>query len=272
MVSHGAETADEADGSGVDKRRILILGGTAEARDLASRLALRADLDVTLSLAGRTVDPAPQPVPVRTGGFGGVEGLAEYLSSNHIDLVIDATHPFARQISANTERAAERAGARLIRLERAGWQPVEGDRWTHVATLDDAVIALGHVPRRVFLAIGRQEAFHFNVAPQHHYLVRSIDPVEPPLTAPSVDYVLTRGPFAIDNEMALFRQHRIDVLVSKNSGGEATYAKIAAARALGLPVIMVDRGASGRITNVETIEEALRLLDHVASGARNRGV
>ncbi|MFD1327726.1 cobalt-precorrin-6A reductase [Mycoplana ramosa] len=256
----------------MDKRRILILGGTTEARELASRLSRRADLDVTLSLAGRTIDPAPQPVPVRTGGFGGAAGLADYLAAHGIDLLVDATHPFARQISANAEQAADQAGTPLIRLERTGWQPVAGDRWTRAATLEEAVGALGPQPRRVFLAIGRQEAFHFNAAPQHHYLVRSVDPVDPPLTVPSVDYILARGPFAVDDEIALLRDHRIEVVLSKNSGGEATYAKIAAARALGLPVILVDRGRQGRVPMAQTVEEALRLIDHVASAGRKRGV
>lgn len=263
---------ESRDRSGVDKRRILILGGTTEARELARLLAARDDLEVTVSLAGRTIDPAPQPVPVRTGGFGGAEGLADYLATNRIDLLIDATHPFARQISVNAERAADHSDTPLLRLERTGWQPIEGDRWTPVATVKEAAAALGAEPRRVFLAIGRQEAFHFNAAPQHHYLVRSVDPVDPPLTAPSVEYLLARGPFAVEGEIALLKEHRIDVIVSKNSGGEATYAKIAAARALGLPVLMVDRARHGRVTTAETVEEALRLIDHVASGGRKRGV
>lgn len=227
---------------------------------------------MTLSLAGRTIDPAPQAAPTRTGGFGGAAGLADYLAANSIDLLIDATHPFARQISINAEQAADRAGTPLIHLERTGWQPVEGDRWNHVATLADAVGALGAEPRRVFLAIGRQEAFHFNAAPQHCYIVRSVDPVEPPLAVPSVDYILARGPFAVEDETALLRDHRIEVVVSKNSGGEATYAKIAAARALNIPVILVDRGRQGGVTTAETVADALRLIDHVASAGRKRGV
>lgn len=256
----------------MDKQRILILGGTAEARELAGRLAQRDNLEVTLSLAGRTLDPAPQPVPVRTGGFGGVQGLAGYLADNRIDLLIDATHPFARQISANAERAAERTATAMIRLQRAGWQPVAGDRWTPVASLPDAVATLGAEPRRVFLAIGRQEAHHFNAAPQHAYLVRSVDPLDPPLTVPEVDYVLARGPFVEADEVALLRDHRIDVVVSKNSGGAATYAKIAAARTLGLPVIMVERTGSGHVPTAQTIDEALALIGHVASDGRKRGV
>jgi precorrin-6A/cobalt-precorrin-6A reductase len=252
--------------------RILILGGTAEARELAERLARRDTLQVTLSLAGRTLDPAPQPVPTRTGGFGGVQGLHDYLRLNRIDLLVDATHPFARQISANAERAAVMSDTPVIRLQRAGWQQVEGDRWMGVRTLTEAVTALGTEPRRVFLAIGRQEAHHFNAAAQHRYLVRSVDPVDPPLTVPDATYILARGPFAVEDEIDLLRHHRIDVIVSKNSGGEATYAKIAAARMLGLPVIMVERTGSDNVPTAETVDAALALIDHVASACRKRGV
>ncbi|WP_439618105.1 cobalt-precorrin-6A reductase [Shinella sp.] len=256
----------------MDKRRILILGGTTEARDLASRLAERPDLAVTLSLAGRTLDPAPQPVPVRSGGFGGVEGLAAYLDDEAIDLLIDATHPFARQISANAHAASHTTGVPLLRLERLGWDETEGDRWTRVPSTDAAVAAVGDEPRRVLLAIGRQEAKTFDAAPQHHYLVRSVDPVDPPLDAPHVEYLLARGPFAVEAEVALLRDHRIDVIVSKNSGGDATHGKIVAARILGLPVVLVERAEDGKGHRAETVEDALRLADHLLASFRNRGV
>ncbi|MFT4162782.1 cobalt-precorrin-6A reductase [Shinella sp.] len=256
----------------MDKRRILILGGTTEARDLAARLAGRADLAITLSLAGRTLDPAPQPVPVRSGGFGGAEGLAAYLRGEAIDLLIDATHPFARQISANARAASEATGIPLLRLERLGWEEMEGDRWTRIASIPDAVAALGTEPRRVFLAIGRQEAKAFDAAPQHHYLVRSVDPVDPPLDAPHVEYLLARGPFPVEAEVELLRDRRIEVIVSKNSGGDATHGKIAAARILGLPVILVERAAGGHSHPAGTIEEALRLADHLLGAFRKRGV
>jgi precorrin-6A/cobalt-precorrin-6A reductase len=256
----------------LDTKRILILGGTTEARDLAALLAGRADLAITLSLAGRTLDPAPQPVPVRHGGFGGVEGLADYLRDHAIDLVIDATHPFARQISANAEAATQATGVPLIRLERHGWDKVEGDDWLHVGSIADAMAALGETPKRVFLTIGRQEAKRFDTAPQHHYLVRSIDPVDPPLEAPHVDYLLARGPFAVEAEVELLKQHRIDIVVSKNSGGDATYSKIIAARILGLPVVLVDRDPDGTGNRASTVDEALRLADHALSPDRKRGV
>lgn len=270
MESHGA--AVERVGSGVDKKRILILGGTAEARELAARLADRDDLAMTLSLAGRTIDPAPQPVPVRSGGFGGVAGLVDYLGAQAIDLLIDATHPFARQISANARAASRETGIPLLRLERHGWDETDGDRWTRVATMAGAVAALGKDPRRVFLAIGRQEAKAFDAAPQHHYLVRSVDPVDPPLDAPQVEYLLARGPFAVEDEVALLREHRIEVIVSKNSGGEATHGKIVAARILGLPVVLVERTAADDGHRAGTAEEAERLADHLLTSLRKRGV
>ena len=256
----------------MDKRRILILGGTTEARDLAGLLGERADLAVTLSLAGRTLDPAPQPVPVRTGGFGGAEGLAVYLASHAIDLLIDATHPFARQISANARAAGKAAGVPLVRLERLGWEEAPGDRWTRVASVADAVAGLGETPRRVFLAIGRQEAKAFDAAPQHHYLVRSVDPVDPPLAAPHVDYLLARGPFAVEAEVDLLRDHAINVVVSKNSGGEATHGKIVAARILGLPVVLIERAVAADDHRAESVADALRLADHLLASFRKRGV
>lgn len=256
----------------MDKRRILILGGTTEGRDLAARLAGRTDLAVTLSLAGRTLDPAPQPVPVRSGGFGGAEGLAAYLRGEAIDLLIDATHPFARQISGNARAASEATGIPLLRLERLGWEETDGDRWTRVTSTSAAVATLGEKPRRVFLAIGRQEAKAFDAAPQHHYLVRSVDPVDPPLDTPHVEYLLARGPFAVEAEVDLLRDRRIDVIVSKNSGGDATYGKIAAARILGLPVVLVERTTAGDSRHAGTVEEALRLADHLITAFRKRGV
>jgi precorrin-6A/cobalt-precorrin-6A reductase len=252
--------------------RILILGGTAEARQLAGRLAGRAGLEVTLSLAGRTALPAAQPVPVRVGGFGGAAGLANYLVGERVDVLIDATHPYANVISANAVEAARRSGMPLLALRRPPWIAVPGDRWIAVSDVREAVRAIGQTPRRVFVALGRNELKPFGDAPQHYYLIRSVDPVEPPLPLPHVGYVTGRGPFGEADDRALLIEHRIDVVIAKNSGGTATYGKIAAARALGLDVIMLRRPPAPDGAAVETIEDAIAWLDHALTSATARGV
>jgi precorrin-6A/cobalt-precorrin-6A reductase len=246
-------------------RRVLILGGTAEARQLAERLVIRSGLEVMVSLAGRTARPAVQPVPVRIGGFGGLEGLAAFLAAERFDVLIDATHPYATVISANAERAATACGVVFLALKRPGWIAIAGDRWTEVGDVRAAVKALGTDPRRVFVALGRTELAPFVEAPQHHYLVRTVDPVEPPLAVPRATYVLGRGPFGESDDRALLVTHGVETLVTKNSGGSATYGKIAAARTLGLPVIMLRRPklAVTAGASVETIEDAVAWLDHV---------
>lgn len=253
-------------------QNILILGGTTEARRLAERVAGRGDLCVTLSLAGRTATPAALPVPVRIGGFGGAEGLAGYLLAERIDILIDATHPYAAVISANAAHAAQTAGVPLIAFRRAPWQSVAGDRWTEVADMGAAVDALGAAPRRVFLALGRKEVAPFERAPQHHYVIRSVDPIEPKLAVPHADYILARGPFSEASDRALLIDRRIDIVVSKNSGGTATYGKIAAARALGIPVVMLRRPLLPDVPIVDTVEAALALIDHAPAPEAVRGV
>jgi precorrin-6A/cobalt-precorrin-6A reductase len=239
---------------------------------LAEALASRTDFDVVLSLAGRTVDPLPQAVPVRVGGFGGAEGLAGFLKEQRIDLMIDATHPFANVISANAGTAVKIANVQAFALRRNEWSPVEGDCWRSVETVPSAIAALGPSPRNVFLAIGRQEAHAADAAPIHHYLVRSVDPIDPPLQAPDVAYVLARGPFGLNEEMQLMRDHSVDVVITKNSGGSATYAKIEAARLLGIEVIMVQRQSTADMPSIGTVEAALCHIDHLASVAMKRGV
>jgi len=252
--------------------RILILGGTTEARQLAERLAPRRDLDVRLSLAGRTRSPVPHPVPVRVGGFGGAEAMAEYLRSERIDALVDATHPYAAVISANAAQAAIISGVRLLALRRSPWTPVAGDHWTEVADTREAAHALGPLPRRIFLALGRNELAPFIGAPQHFYLVRSVDPVEPPLAVPHASYIQARGPFSEAHDHALLAEHKIDVLVCKNSGGPAAYGKIAAARALGVAVIMLRRPALPDVPAVEAVDDAVRWLDHAQTVLDARGV
>jgi precorrin-6A/cobalt-precorrin-6A reductase len=252
--------------------RILILGGTAEARQVAGRLAGRTGLEIRLSLAGRTATPAAQPVPIRVGGFGGADGLAKYLVAERIDALIDATHPYANVISANAVAAARRSGVPSIALWRPPWVAVAGDRWVAVSDVGEAVRAIGQTPRRVFVALGRNELRPFGDAPQHYYLIRSVDPVEPPLPLPHVGYVTGRGPFSEADDHALMTEHRIEIVVAKNSGGTATYGKIAAARVLGIDVIMLRRPPPPDAAAVETIEDAIAWLDHALTSAAARGV
>jgi precorrin-6A/cobalt-precorrin-6A reductase len=252
--------------------RILILGGTTEARQLAGRLATRPDLAVTLSLAGRTAAPAAQPVPLRIGGFGGVAGLADHLRRENIAALIDATHPYAATISANAAAAASRTGVALVALRRPAWTPVAGDHWINVDHMADAVHALGPTPRRVLLSLGRKEIAPFERAPQHRYVVRSVDPVVPPLDVADAVYVTARGPFTEAGERTLLEQHGIELIVAKNSGGAATYGKIAAARALSLPVILLRRPPLAEVAAVATVDETVDWLDHLCALAAARGV
>jgi precorrin-6A/cobalt-precorrin-6A reductase len=242
--------------------RVLILGGTTEARLLAERLAPRRDLAVTLSLAGRTSNPVPHPVPLRVGGFGGAEGLADHLKAGRIDRLIDATHPYAAQMSANAARAAALARIPLLALRRPAWTAIKGDRWTEVVDTHAAAQALGAVARHVFLALGRNEIAPFESAPQHFYLVRSVDPVEPPLAVPHATYIQARGPFREEDDRALLTAHAIDTVVSKNSGGSAAYGKIAAARALGIAVLLLHRPTLPEVAAVESVDDAMSWLDH----------
>ena len=252
--------------------RILILGGTTEARTLGERLARRGGLDVTLSLAGRTASPVPHAVPVRVGGFGGVAGLADYLAKERIDALIDATHPFANIISANAAAAARQTAVPFIALRRPPWTTIAGDRWIDVGDAAAAVSAIGEKPRRVFVALGRNELKPFATAPQHFYLIRSVDPVDPPLPVPFATYVTARGPFSEANDRALMSEHAIEVVIAKNSGGSAAYGKIAAARALGIDVIMLRRPAAPAAPAVETVDDAIAWLDHALTSAAARGV
>jgi precorrin-6A/cobalt-precorrin-6A reductase len=252
--------------------RVLILGGTTEARLLGERLAKRGDLDVVLSLAGRTAAPVPHAVPIRVGGFGGAPGLADYLVAEHIDALIDATHPYANIISENAAAAVRRTSVPFMALRRPPWAAVAGDRWIEVNDTSAAVRAIGEKSRSVFVALGRNELAPFTAAPQHRYLVRSVDPVDPPLPLPHVAYVTARGPFSEADDRALMTAHKIDVVIAKNSGGGAAYGKIAAARALGVDVILLRRPAAPAAPAVETMEDAIAWLDHALTSAAERGV
>jgi len=252
--------------------RILILGGTTEARALGERLAKRGGLDVTLSLAGRTAAPVPHAVPVRVGGFGGAAGLADYLVAEHVDALIDATHPYATIISENAIAAARQTAVPFMTLRRPPWAAVAGDRWIEANDAKAAVSAIGQERRSVFVALGRNELKPFAGAPQHRYLVRSVDPVDPPLPLPQVTYVTARGPFSEADDRALMAAHAIEVVIAKNSGGGAAYGKIAAARTLGIEVIMLRRPAAPDAPAVDTVDEAIAWLDHALTSAAARGV
>ncbi|MGW7264067.1 cobalt-precorrin-6A reductase [Streptomyces sp. NPDC054842] len=221
-------------------RHILVLGGTTEARELAARLAELPGVRVTTSLAGRVSRPGALDGEVRVGGFGGADGLAAWLREHRADAVADATHPFAAGITANAARAAAATGVPAVVLRRPGWTPGPGDVWHPVASLPEAAEVLPRLGRRVFLTTGRLGLAAFAELTALHFLVRSVEPPGPPMP-PRTRVLLARGPFTVAGETALLREHRIDVLVTKDSGGEATSAKLTAARELGVPVVVVRR-------------------------------
>lgn len=221
--------------------RVLILGGTTEASDLAQRLAADHRFETTLSLAGRTSNPRTQPVRMRIGGFGGADGLAAWLEQQAVDAVIDATHPYADQISSNAVTACERLATPLATIIRPAWLPELGDNWLSVASAEAAADALGPEPRRVFLSLGRLELGAFAANSQHHYVARTIEAPDGVVLPHDIRMIFDRGPFDEEAETTLLTREKIDVLVSKNSGGAATYPKIIATRRLGIPVVMIAR-------------------------------
>lgn len=219
----------------------------------------------TVSLAGRVEDPRPQPVPSRIGGFGGVSGLVEYLRAEKVTHVVDATHPFAAQMSAHAVMSCKQAKVPLIALARPPWSSVQGDRWQHVADMPAAVDTLQQASRRIFLAVGRMHLDAFALNPQHFYLLRLVDP---PATAPPFPdhhVIVSRGPFTEHDDAALMRTHGIDLVVSKNAGGQGAYAKIAAARRLSVPVLMIDRPRISQRAEVDDVQGVLDWLGHVGT-------
>jgi len=220
-------------------RRILVLGGTTEARSLADRLALDG-FDTVLSLAGRTASPARSVARMRSGGFGGVAGLAAYLRAEKIERCIDATHPFAARISTNAAAACAQTGVPRIALLRGAWQPVDGDRWIFVDDVQAAVRLLPAMGRRIFVA------FADGLAPlaalELEFVVRRAEPG--PVDLPGARVLVQRGPFARDAERDLLKTERIDAILAKASGGDSARAKLDAARNLGLPVVLLRRPAA----------------------------
>ncbi len=219
--------------------RLLLLGGTTEASALAKVLAHRTDIEATLSLAGRTEAPAKQPLPTRIGGFGGVDGLVGWLRDHRIDVLVDATHPFAAQMSHHAAAAAAIVGIPVAAFGRPAWEKQPGDRWIEVGDLGSAALAIGETKKRVLLTTGRLGLAAFEAAPQHHYVIRTIEHPGDLDGLPDHVLILDRGPFDLDQERTLMSAARIDVVVTKNSGGEATRPKLVAARELGIPVVIV---------------------------------
>jgi precorrin-6A/cobalt-precorrin-6A reductase len=245
--------------SGEHPQRVLILGGTSEAIALATQAAQHPDLEIITALAGRTQHPQV-PGQVRLGGFGGAAGLADYLYSQKICALVDATHPFAAQMSWNAAAAAAITKIPHLILTRSPWQPVKGDRWIEVEDHEAAAAMLPELANRVFLTIGRQELAAYEPLKALWFLMRMIDAPAPDAPIPPGQVVLARGPFTLDNERSLLLTYGIEAIVSKNSGGTATYPKLEAARELGLPVLMIQRPPMPTAQQTGSISDALHWI------------
>ncbi|WP_172677865.1 cobalt-precorrin-6A reductase [Ruegeria sp. 6PALISEP08] len=239
---------------------VLILGGTTEANALAKAIAEQG-IAAVYSYAGRVESPRPQPLPVRVGGFGGSEGLAEYIRKYAVTHVVDATHPFAAQMSRNAIEACRTTQTPLAALTRAAWALQPGDTWHHVPDIAAAVDALSGDAQRVFLAVGRMHLEDFAAQPQHHYLLRLVDDPES-LPLPNAEVVVARGPFTESEDRALMLRHGTQLVVSKNAGGSGARAKLDVARALGLPVLMIDRPVLPQRTELSSVAQVLDWLSH----------
>jgi precorrin-6A/cobalt-precorrin-6A reductase len=233
-------------------------------------LARDSRFAATYSLAGRTKTPLLPRGATRVGGFGGAQGLIDWMRGEKIDTIVDATHPYAARISANAVVAADALRMPLLRLQRAAWVRAAGDDWREVPDANAAVTALGPQPRNVFLTIGRTEVAAFRAAPQHRYLIRSVDAPEENSLPPRADVILRRGPFDLDDELSLMRAQGIDVVVSKNAGGEAAYAKICAARQRQIPVVMIARPPLPAAPECADVEAALAGLRDEITSAHGR--
>ncbi|GEN22676.1 precorrin-6A reductase [Halomonas cupida] len=240
---------------------VLILGGTSEASALAKAFASRS-IPAVFSYAGRVTTPKAQPLPTRVGGFGGIEGLKSWLAENGITHLVDATHPFAAQMSRHAVQAAADSDIELIALTRPAWQPVTGDRWQRVASVEAAVDALTGPPERILLAIGRMHLTAFTAQPQHHYLLRLVDTPETSPPLPHHTITVDRGPFSLEGDLDLLREHGIQHLVCKNAGGEGAMSKLAAARQMGLPVLMIERPELPQRREVHSVDAVLSWLAH----------
>jgi precorrin-6A/cobalt-precorrin-6A reductase len=243
--------------------KVLILGGTGEAFALAQRLAGIPDITVINSLAGRTRDPRVPPGEVRVGGFGGSNGLVAYMQENAIALLVNATHPFADKISENALAAHQLSGLPLLRLLRPAWQKQPDDTWIAASNVERAAGICRWLGKRVLLSVGSQEIAAFADLPRAHFFVRMVDPPEAPLPLISAETIVAKGPFALLDERRLLLERQIDLVVTKNSGGDATFAKIAAARELSIPVVMIDRPELAVHPRSETVDSVDKAVDWV---------
>lgn len=241
-------------------KRLLILGGTGDASELAAMASNIPGLEVRVSLAGRTSQPGEVSGIVRIGGFGGIDGLVTYLQTEQIDLLIDTTHPFASQISWNAAAAVKEVKIPSLMLVRPAWEKDKNDNWIEVESVETAANILPSLAKRVFLTIGRQQLAPFANLDNIWFLMRAIDPPSPNTPLPQGKLLLARGPFSLEDEKKLLLEYEIDTIVSKNSGGGATYAKIIAARELGIKVVMVQRSAMPEAENTASVDGAITWL------------
>jgi precorrin-6A/cobalt-precorrin-6A reductase len=241
--------------------RVLLLGGTAEAADLAERLAGRDDLRLTTTLAGVTRAPRRLPGEVVVGGFGGAARLRRHLVADGVDAVIDATHPYAARMARNARRAALTARVPRLKLWRPAWAAADGDRWTPAADVAEASGLAARHGRRPLVTLGGRGLAGFDFTPFAHAFVRAIEP--PPALPANAEWLEARGPFAAADERRLFAERGIDVVVTKNAGGEGARAKLTAARELGLPVVMIRRPPPPAGPMASSVDAAVGWLDQV---------
>jgi precorrin-6A/cobalt-precorrin-6A reductase len=245
---------------------VLVLGVTSEARALAARLAGQPGVRVISSLAGRVRDPALPAGEVRVGGFGGAAGLADWARAEGVDAVVDATHPFAETMSAHAVAACTGTGLPLLRLTRPGWQPQPGDDWHQAGSLAEAATILPPLGQRAFLTTGRQGLCAFAALAELWFLIRCVDPPSGPMPA-NREVLLARGPYTRDAERTLMRRFAIDVLVTKNSGGSLTEGKLAAARDLGIPVVVIRRPDPSSVPCTYGVDDAVSWVREVGPGS-----
>ncbi|HAI28880.1 MAG TPA: cobalt-precorrin-6A reductase [Thalassospira sp.] len=247
-------------------KHILIFGGTGDANRIAEDLMheFGRDIRLQLSLAGRTSAPSlPDGVPVRIGGFGGPEGIISYVKNEQIDLVIDATHPYATEISHNIAQACHAVAMPCIQFHRPAWEKTEKDNWISVKSIEEAARILPDVGTRALIASGAKNLHAFEGLEKTWLLVRTVDAPRDPFDLEYGEWLFARGPFSVEGETELLERYEIDVIVSKNSGGDATFAKIEAARNLGIPVIMIERPGGEPVIQAPSRSEIIKRVHEI---------